>query len=80
MHKNTVEGMKAGSVIIDMAASSGGNCELTKNSEMIVHHGVTIVGKSDYHRTMPIDASYMLSNNFLGFIRLIMDENGDQPP
>jgi len=78
LYKSTVEAMKGGSVIIDLAASSGGNCELTKNREEIVHHGITIMGKSDYPVTMPIDASYMLSNNFMSFIRLILDENGNQ--
>ena len=78
LYKSTVEAMKGGSVIIDLAASSGGNCELTKNREEIVHHGITIIGKSDYPVTMPIDASYMLSNNFMSFIRLILDENGNQ--
>jgi H+-translocating NAD(P) transhydrogenase subunit alpha len=78
LYKSTVEDMKAGSVIIDLAASSGGNCELTKNGEAFVHNGITIIGKSDYPVTMPIDASYMLSNNFLSFMRLILDENGDQ--
>jgi NAD(P) transhydrogenase subunit alpha len=78
LYKSTVEAMKGGSVIIDLAASSGGNCELTKNREIIVHHGITIIGKSDYPVTMPIDASYMLSNNFMSFIRLILDESGNQ--
>lgn len=78
IYKNTVEGMKGGSVIIDLAASTGGNCELTKNHEVFVHNGITIIGKSDYPVSMPVDASYMLSNNFLSFIRLILDENGDQ--
>jgi H+-translocating NAD(P) transhydrogenase subunit alpha len=78
LYKSTVEGMKGGSVIIDLAASSGGNCELTKNKDVVVHNGITIVGKSDYYRTMPVDASYMLSNNFMSFIRLILDENGNQ--
>jgi H+-translocating NAD(P) transhydrogenase subunit alpha len=78
LYKSTVEGMKGGSIIIDLAASSGGNCELTKNGEAIVHNGITIIGKSDYPVTMPIDASYMLSTNFLSFLRLILDENGDQ--
>jgi H+-translocating NAD(P) transhydrogenase subunit alpha len=77
LFKSTVESMKGGSVIIDLAASSGGNCELTRNGEVIVHHGITIVGKSDFPGTMPIDASYMLSNNFMGFLRLILDEKGD---
>ena len=67
LFKNTVESMKGGSVIIDLAASSGGNCELTKNGEVIVHHGITIVGKSDYPYTMPIDASHMLGTQFSEF-------------
>lgn len=78
LYKSTVEAMKGGSVIIDLAASSGGNCELTKDREEIIHHGVTVIGKSDYPATMPIDASYMLSNNFLSFLRLILDEKGNQ--
>jgi H+-translocating NAD(P) transhydrogenase subunit alpha len=78
LFKNTVESMKGGSVIIDLSASSGGNCELTKNGEIVVHHGITIVGKSDYPFSMPVDASYMLSNNFMGFLRLILGEDGNQ--
>ncbi len=78
LFKSTVEAMKGGSVIVDLAASTGGNCELTQNSKVIVHQGITIIGKSDYPVTMPIDASYMLSNNFLSFLRLIIDENGNQ--
>jgi NAD(P) transhydrogenase subunit alpha len=76
LYKKTVEGMKGGSVIIDLAASSGGNCELTQNNDIILHNGVTIVGKSDYHRTMPVDASYMLGHNFLSFLQLILDDAG----
>jgi len=76
--KDTVENMLPGSVIIDLASSTGGNCELTKDGETIVHHGITIIGKSDYPVTMPIDASYMVSNNFMSFLRLILDEKGDQ--
>jgi H+-translocating NAD(P) transhydrogenase subunit alpha len=74
LFKNTVESMKEGSVIIDLAASSGGNCELTSNGEVIVHRGITIVGKSDYPYTMPIDASLMLGHNFLNFLQLILKE------
>jgi NAD(P) transhydrogenase subunit alpha len=76
LFKNTVESMKGGSVIIDLAASSGGNCELTKNGEVVVHQGITIIGKSDYPLTMPIDASHMLAHNFLNFLQLILNEEG----
>jgi NAD(P) transhydrogenase subunit alpha len=77
LYKTTVEAMKDGSVIIDLAASSGGNCEVTKNNDVIVHKGITIVGKSDYHRSMPVDASYMLGHNFLSFLQLMLDDAGN---
>ncbi len=57
--KNTVQQMQPGSVIIDIAAASGGNCELTKNGEVLEYNGVWIVGKSDYPSDMPLDASRM---------------------
>jgi len=77
LYKRTVEAMKGGSVIVDLAASSGGNCELTINNDLIVHKGITIIGKSDYPRSMPIDASYMLGHNFFSFLQLILDDAGN---
>ncbi|HKK43767.1 MAG TPA: NAD(P) transhydrogenase subunit alpha, partial [Bacteroidales bacterium] len=60
---DTVNKMKPGSVIVDLAASSGGNCELTEDGETIVVNGVRIIGKSDYPSAMPTDASKMFGNN-----------------
>lgn len=74
--KATVETMKPGSIIIDLAASTGGNCELTKNNETIVHNGVSIIGESNYPSKMPIDASRMFGKNLFNFLKLIMDEEG----
>jgi len=71
-----VERMKPGSVIIDLAASSGGNCELTKNSETIVHNGVKIIGQSEYPSQMPVDASKMFGKNVLNFLQLLIAEDG----
>ncbi len=71
-----VEAMKPGSVIIDLAASSGGNCEVTKNDETIVHKGVTVVGQSNYPALMPVDASRMFGKNVLNFMKLIIGEEG----
>jgi len=71
-----VEAMKPGSVIIDLAASSGGNCEVTKNDETIVHKGVTVVGQSNYPAQMPVDASRMFGKNVLNFMKLIIGEEG----
>ncbi|MEX0988106.1 MAG: Re/Si-specific NAD(P)(+) transhydrogenase subunit alpha [Bacteroidales bacterium] len=75
--KASVKAMAPGSVIIDLAASSGGNCELTKNNEVVVEHGVTIVGESNYPSGMPKDASQMFGKNVLNFLKLIISENGE---
>ncbi len=71
-----VESMKPGSVIIDLAASSGGNCAYTKNNETIIHNGVTIVGESNYPAQMPLDASRMFGKNVMNFLALIIDKEG----
>jgi len=71
-----VDRMKPGSVIIDLAASSGGNCELTQNNETVVHNGVTIIGQSNYPAQKPVDASRMFGKNVLNFMKLIIAEGG----
>ncbi len=75
--KKTVEAMEPGSVIIDLAASTGGNCELTRNNEVVVHNQVSIVGNSDYPSEMPTDASLMFGKNVINFLKLVIDEKGD---
>lgn len=75
--KHAVEAMKPGSVIIDLAASSGGNCEVTKDNETVVHKGVTIVGQSNYPAQKPMDASRMFGKNVLNFMKLIIGEEGE---
>jgi len=75
--KETVEEMKTGSVIIDLAASSGGNCELTKNDEKYQHNGVTIIGNSNYPSELPSDASKMFGNNLINLLKLLADKNGE---
>jgi NAD(P) transhydrogenase subunit alpha len=75
--KETVEKMKPGSVIIDLAASSGGNCELTRDNDKYRHKGVMIVGNSNYPSDLPSDASKMFGNNLMNFFKLIVDESGN---
>ncbi len=77
IEKHTVEAMKAGSVIIDLAASTGGNCELTEDGKTVVKEGVTIVGNSSYPSEMPNDASRMFGNNLVNFLKLLIDEDGE---
>lgn len=72
--KETVAAMKPGSVIVDLAASSGGNCEVTKNNETIQYEGVTIIGNSAFPSTIPSDASKMYGKNLLNFLKLILKE------
>lgn len=74
IYTSTVEEMKPGAVIVDLAASSGGNCELTKNNETVIHNGVSIIGKSDLPSTMAMDASKMYGKNMLNFLKLIIKE------
>lgn len=75
--KETVEAMKPGSVIIDLASSSGGNCELTQKEADIVHNGVSIIGKTAYPSTIPTDASKMFGKNVFNFISLMIDDEGN---
>jgi NAD(P) transhydrogenase subunit alpha len=80
LFRETIEAMQAGSVIIDLASATGGNIELTRDGEEIHHHGVTIIGRSDYPSAMPLDASRMYGNNLLNFTRLLIGEDGGFQP
>ncbi len=71
-----IEQMKNGSVIIDLAAATGGNTNITKNDETVVHNGVSIVGTSRLAATMPFDASKMYGKNILNFLQLIITKEG----
>jgi H+-translocating NAD(P) transhydrogenase subunit alpha len=74
--KETVEAMNPGSVIIDLAASTGGNCEVTKNDETVIHNGVKIIGNSMLPADMPTDASRMFGKNMINFLKLIINKDG----
>jgi H+-translocating NAD(P) transhydrogenase subunit alpha len=76
LKKETVEAMRPGSVIIDLAANTGGNCEVTRNAETIVHHGVTVIGNSLFPVDMPTDASRMFGKNVINFLKLIITKEG----
>jgi NAD(P) transhydrogenase subunit alpha len=67
-----VRGMRAGSVIVDLAAEAGGNCAATKPGETIVSGGVTIVGLTNVPATMPVHASQMYSRNVHSFLSLLV--------
>ncbi len=71
-----LETMKAGSVIVDLAAATGGNTEVTLNDQTVVHNGVTIIGNSNLQATMPFDASKMYGKNVINFMQLILTKEG----
>ncbi|MGC4103197.1 Re/Si-specific NAD(P)(+) transhydrogenase subunit alpha [Ferruginibacter sp.] len=71
-----IESMKNGSVIIDIAAATGGNTEITQTDTTVVHNGVSIVGNSFLAGTMPSDASKLYGKNILNFLQLIITKDG----
>jgi NAD(P) transhydrogenase subunit alpha len=72
-----VEGMRAGSVIIDLAGETGGNCELTVPGEVSIAHDVTIVSPLNLPSEMPEHASALYARNVLALLELMLDENGE---
>ena len=75
--KEMVESMKPGSVIADLAAESGGNCELTEPGETVEHSQVTIVGPVNLPSSMPIHASQLLSRNMFNLIGHITEDRSE---
>ena len=71
-----IEQMRNGSIIIDLAAATGGNTEVTKNNETIVYAGVQVVGNSQLAAAMPSDASKLYGKNVFNFLQLIIDKAG----
>ena len=78
--RNTVELMPSGSVVIDLASGSGGNCEVTVKDKTVSYGEVTIVGRVDLSSSLAMDASRMYSNNLLNFMRLLIDAKGNISP
>ena len=72
--KEMVAGMAPGSVIVDLAAERGGNCELTREGEKIVEHGVTIIGFINLASTVPYHASQMYAKNVATFLLHLVKE------
>jgi H+-translocating NAD(P) transhydrogenase subunit alpha len=74
--RQMVDDMKPGSVVVDLAAESGGNCELTQANQIVRHNGVTILGPTNLPASLPLDASRMFGRNLSTFIQEITNENG----
>jgi NAD(P) transhydrogenase subunit alpha len=74
--EESINAMRDGSVIIDLAAATGGNTPLTKDNEIVRHNGVSIIGNSNLPSTMPSDASKLYGKNVLNFLQLIITKEG----
>ncbi|MBN8669300.1 MAG: Re/Si-specific NAD(P)(+) transhydrogenase subunit alpha [Chitinophagales bacterium] len=75
--KEMIEDMRSGSVIIDIASVTGGNTDLTKDRETVMHNGVAIIGNSALAATASADASKVYSKNVLNFLKLVIDKEGN---
>ena len=71
-----LKSMKDGSVVIDLAAATGGNTSATKKEKTLKYNGVSIVGDSNLPATMPSDASKLYGKNIINFLQLIIDKDG----
>jgi H+-translocating NAD(P) transhydrogenase subunit alpha len=69
--KQMVDDMKPGSVIVDLAAINGGNCEVTELDKVINYKGVRIIGYSNYPSRVPTDASSLYAKNLFNFVKLL---------
>ena len=78
--REMVEAMAPGSVVVDLAAERGGNCELTRPDEVVSHQGVTILGPSNPPALVPYHASQMYSKNITTFLLHLLGKDGAQQP
>ena len=74
--EEAVAGMKPGSVIVDLAGSTGGNCAASKAGETVDRNGVAIMSPLNLAATVPVHASQLYSRNVAAFLKLLIDENG----
>ena len=72
--RDMVETMRPGTVVIDLAAEQGGNCELTRAGEEVEHNGILVLGPGNLARSMPLDASVVYSRNVLELFQLMVKE------
>lgn len=72
--QETLDKMKPGSVVVDLAASTGGNCAMTQDNQTITYNGITIIGNSHLAALLPQDASLLYSNNVFNFFNIFVKE------
>ena len=74
-----VRSLRPGSVIVDLAAEQGGNCELTRAGQTIEHEGVAIIGATNVSAMLPVDASVLYARNVVNLFRYLYPATGPQP-
>jgi NAD(P) transhydrogenase subunit alpha len=72
--EDVVKAMRAGSVIVDMAAANGGNCPLTESDKVMVKYGVTLVGVTNYPALAPTDASHFFAQNLVNLAEILWEK------
>ena len=72
--KSTLDLMKPGSVVVDLASSTGGNCEASQDNASVVYNGITIIGNSNLAALMPQDSSVLYSNNLLNYLKYLVKD------
>ncbi|MBA2389137.1 MAG: Re/Si-specific NAD(P)(+) transhydrogenase subunit alpha [Geodermatophilaceae bacterium] len=80
VNAEAVEGMRPGSVVVDLAGETGGNCELTEPGQTVVRHGVTIASPLNLPSTMPEHASELYARNVAALLGLMLDGDGALAP
>lgn len=75
--KDMVGAMQPGSVIVDLAAERGGNCELSRAGETVIEHGVTIMGPANLPASIPVHASQMYAKNLQNLLKELTDKEGN---
>jgi len=69
--------MKPGSVIVDLAASNGGNCPLTEPGRTVLKHNVTLIGETNLPALVAADSSALYARNVLDFLKLVLTKEGE---
>jgi proton-translocating NAD(P)+ transhydrogenase subunit alpha len=77
--KEMVQGMSPGSVIVDLAAERGGNCELTRSNEIAIEHGVSIIGYINLASTVPYHASQLYARNITNYLTHLFKDGKNEP-
>jgi NAD(P) transhydrogenase subunit alpha len=78
IREETVQAMKPGSVIVDMAVEAGGNCPLSELNKTVVKHGVHLIGMANLPGLVAADASALYARNLMNFLNLMLDSNNGE--